>query len=137
MATEYLEVYHGTAGCKYGHIGDYVLCRRREVPHRLWDDPDCNYGLAQMHLKNATLPNRAAVAVEAFEAAARHGHAFAAYNLGVAHLFGHGVLPNADLAAAWFEASGLPEGLLAASFGAGAAWNRFAATPRASRGAFG
>jgi len=84
----------------------------------LWDDPDCNYGLAQMHLRNATLPNRAAVAVEAFEAAARHGHAFAAYNLGVAHLFGHGVLPNADLAAAWFEASGLPEGLLAASFGA-------------------
>ena len=77
-------------------------------------------------------------AVDHMEAAARHGHAYAAYNLGVAHLFetsAHGRrLPgraddarapwpesqraeaealesSAELAASWFARSGLPEGL--------------------------
>ena len=59
-----------------------------------------------------TAPDALAVAVRHLEAAAYHGHAFAAYNLGVAHLFGHGVRSDATLSAAWFEASGLPEGAI-------------------------
>jgi TPR repeat protein len=47
------------------------------------------------------------------EAAARGGHAFAMFNLGIAHLYGLGTVKgrrDPDLAAEWFEASGLPEG---------------------------
>ena len=55
-----------------------------------------------------------ATAVRLFEAAAEGRHSLAMYNLGVAHLYGHGVARrNADVAAAWFEASGLPEGMYA------------------------
>ena len=58
----------------------------------LWDDPDCHFGLAQLLLSNSTDAESAdvAAAVDSFEAAARHGHAFAAYNLGTAALFGLG-----------------------------------------------
>lgn len=56
------------------------------------------------------------VAVRLFEQAAVRGHAFASYNLGVAHLSGHGVRQrDAPLAAEWFGHSGLPEGLHARS----------------------
>jgi len=81
----------------------------------MWAEPDGHYGLAQMLLTNETSPegkdDRVAAAVAHLEAAVGGGHSFAAYNLGVAHLFGHG-LPAADpaAAAAWFEKSGLPEG---------------------------
>lgn len=81
----------------------------------VWDEPDCHYGLAQMLLANQTAPahgaDRVAAAIGHLEAAARGGHPYAAYNLGVAHLLGHG-LPTADPAAAagWFGATGLPEG---------------------------
>ena len=81
----------------------------------MWAEPDGHYGLAQMLLSNETSPegkdDRVAAAVAHLEAAVGGGHSFAAYNLGVAHLFGHG-LPAADpaAAAAWFEKSGLPEG---------------------------
>ena len=71
----------------------------------------------------ASLAARVAAAVAHFESAARQGHAFAAYNLGVVHLFGHGAgvgasgpNANASLSAEWFAAaSGLPEGMHAAS----------------------
>ena len=81
-----------------------------------WDDAECHYGLAQMYLENQTAPpastNRLIEAVHSLEAAAVKGHAFAAYNLGVAHLYGHGVTRrDPALAAEWFAASGLPEGL--------------------------
>jgi len=87
-----------------------------------WQDPECLYGLAQMLLENQTEPDpsgaepsgagRVESARLAFEEAARRGHAFAAYNLGVAHLHGHGLRQgDAELAAGWFAASGLPEGL--------------------------
>ena len=53
-----------------------------------------------------------AVAVSHFERAAQGGHVFAMYNLGIAHLYGLGVARrDPDLAAQWFEACGLPEGM--------------------------
>lgn len=88
---------------------------------RLWGDATCHYGLAQMRLANQAAfaegeSNALVEAVKDLEAAAARKHDFAAFNLGVAHLLGLGV-PRADpeLAAAWFEASGLPEGLRAVS----------------------
>ena len=74
-------------------------------------DPECLYGLAQMLIDNQTLPEpphttRLEAAVDALEQAARHGHAFAAYNLGIAHLHGLGVArADAELAAEWFGLS--------------------------------
>ena len=86
-------------------------------------DGESHYGLAQMLLDNQTRPDaavgegedesdvRVSAAVRAFEGAALHHHRFAAFNLGIAHLHGHGHLAvDADLAAEWFMASGLPEG---------------------------
>lgn len=59
-----------------------------------------------------TYEEHLAMAVRHFESAAMYGHAFAAYNLGVAHLHAHGVAAaDPHLAAAWFQASGLPEAL--------------------------
>ena len=81
-------------------------------------EPDALYGLAQMTLDGAIAPishpEPRTEAVALFEAAALAGHAFAMYNLGIAHLYGYGVpRRDPDLAAEWFEASGLPEGMAA------------------------
>jgi len=58
-------------------------------------------------------------AIEYFERAAYLGHVFSMINLGIVHLYGY-VPPyfkiDYDLAEQWFVASGLPEGLYAASF---------------------
>ena len=51
-----------------------------------------------------------------FGSAAQGGHPFAAFNLGIAHLYGYGMprgRRNAGIAGEWFEHSGLPEGLWA------------------------
>ena len=91
-------------------------------------DPESYYLLAQLLLEFSSRPEQlssgsdriitdaTAEAVTMFEAAAVRGHAAAMYNLGVAHLYGFGV-PTRDpqLASEWFLASGLPEGLWAAS----------------------
>lgn len=80
----------------------------------LWDDPDCYYGLAQTLLQNQTQADGEGPvrhALRLFEAAAKEGHRFAAYNLGVAHMHGHGTPRDGGLAAEWFAYSGLPEGL--------------------------
>jgi TPR repeat protein len=54
-----------------------------------------------------------AEAVRLFEVAAMGGHSFAMFNLGVAHLYGFGTpRRSAEVAAEWFEASGLPEGFV-------------------------
>ena len=46
--------------------------------------------------------------------AARAGHAFAAFNLGMVYLYGYGVpRPDQEIAGDWFEMSGIPEGLAA------------------------
>jgi hypothetical protein len=71
------------------------------------------YQLAQLLLQAG---ESEAEAVACFEAAATMGDYQAMYNLGVAHLYGQGVArADPQLAAEWFEASGLPEGLHAVS----------------------
>jgi hypothetical protein len=97
---------------------------------KLWSDPDCYFGLAQMLIANQTQPQlldlddlddfslstSLELAVRLLEKAAVSSHAYAAYNLGIAHLSGLGVpRPNATLSAEWFAQSGLPEGLQAVS----------------------
>lgn len=99
-------------------------------------EPDGHYGLAALYLAQAQLgvlgqpsnegKNRAALAargsapvrkaVAHLEDAARGGHTFAMFNLGVCHAYGYGAadgVRDGALAAQWFEASGLPEGLFA------------------------
>lgn len=101
-------------------------------------DPDGHYGmaslyLAEAHIKILSQPStedkqRAAIeardsalvtkAIGHLEDAARGGHAFAMFNLGICHTYGYGTRDGArdpELAAEWFEASGLPEGLFAKS----------------------
>jgi len=53
------------------------------------------------------------LALSLFEAAAARRHEFAMYNLGIAHLYAYGTERDAGLAARWFEACGLPEGMYA------------------------
>ena len=86
-------------------------------------DPDGHYGMASLLLQR--LQNNLQVtpdcvlrhAVWHLEEAARLGHAFAQFNLGMAHTFGYGVSAiNTTLAAEWFVASGLPEGYYVAYF---------------------
>ena len=84
------------------------------------DDPDAHFVLGQLLLEGLIAPEAGmglvAEAVAHFESAASGGLAFGMYNLGVVHLCGYGV-PRTDAKAAleWFKASGLPEGLHAAS----------------------
>ena len=107
------------------------------------NDPDGHYGMATLYLSKARISvlqqpddqskQRKAIevmnsplvakAIEHLEGAARGGHAFAMFNLGISHTFGyasedHGV--DYELAAEWFEASGLPEGLAAKAMYLGA-----------------
>ena len=61
--------------------------------------------------------------VALLEAAAKGGHEYAMFNLGIAHLYGYAESPGGaagrpdqiDLAGQWFEACGLAEGFEAAS----------------------
>ena len=57
------------------------------------------------------------------EEAAKGGHVFAMFNLGICSTYGYGRADGKrdfELAAEWFEASGLPEGLFAKSLYASA-----------------
>ena len=109
------------------------------------NEPDGHYGLAYMnlmHIRNTvmeppTVPEKQASAAAALgsvqmmevvghlEEAARGGHVFAMFNLGVCHHNGYTGRRRErqrdleKLAAEWFEASGLPEGFYAASLIAG------------------
>jgi hypothetical protein len=103
--------------------------------------PDGHYGLAILHLEALAqrLKSSHGASTDRFklspklqqyqdskltrvlwhlEQAARLGHAFAMFNVGLAHVYGYGT-PNhhidADLAAAWLVQSGLPEGYYVAS----------------------
>jgi len=101
-------------------------------------EPDGYYGMASLLLAQAQIrilsqpspeaKQRAAIeaqgstlvikAIRHLENAARGGHAFAMFNLGICHTYGYGTkdgVRDAELAAQWFEASGLPEGLFAKS----------------------
>ena len=93
------------------------------------DEPEAHFGLAQLLTMQVargdfgpilpsvyTYPEAAQDtmdrAIGHFEAAAAGNHPFAAFNLGIAHLYGYlRIGKNPELAGAWFEASGLPEGL--------------------------
>jgi len=102
------------------------------------NEPDGHYGLANVLLAKISMEimghpdpvSRKLATQEAFasplvmevivhlEEAARGGHVFAMFNLGICHLYGYCRTDgqrDPDLAAEWFEASGLPEGLFAKS----------------------
>ena len=100
------------------------------------DEPDGHYGMAKLYLnkvktsileqpdnerkqqkaieaRNSPLVTKAIVHLEE---ATKGGHPFAMFNLGICHTFGYSSPDNSvdyELAAEWFEASGLPEGLFA------------------------
>jgi len=95
------------------------------------EEPDAYYGLAIMLLAFTSLNSdnggrltkdlnivkgddpRIVRAVQYLEEAAKRGHKYAMFNLGMAHFFGYGYPDdkrNTDLAGEWWEASGLPEG---------------------------
>ena len=101
------------------------------------EEPDAQYGLAQMLLMGTAVPGGGRQSslrdmlkevVALLEAAAQSGHTFAMFNLGIAHLFGY-ITPSTEgrivanpqgahdpeLAGGWFEASGLPEGFFSAA----------------------
>jgi len=96
----------------------------REAIHRA-DEPDAHFGLAQLLLQKgpaagATPRQLLNEVVALLEAAAKGGHEYAMFNLGIAHLYGYaegGVEGGRDveLAGQWFEACGLAEGFEAAS----------------------
>lgn len=106
------------------------------------NDPDGHYGMANLLLSElagaaeaaskTTTRNTDTAAeksretvlkqvVSHLERASQLGHAFAMFNLGIVHTYGYGVdRIDADLAAEWFVASGLPEGYYVAYFQAAA-----------------
>jgi len=79
-------------------------------------EPEAYFGLAQLLLDDGSVEASVEVleeAVSMLEGAAAKGNVFAMFNLGIAHLYGYGVpRRDPDLAAEWFGASGLPEGMV-------------------------
>jgi TPR repeat protein len=98
---------------------DFDLEKAQSMYQRAADesqDPDAYFGLAQIRLASAGSNADLAVVIKYLEEAAKGGHAFAMFNLGMAHLYGYvGGKRDPDLAGAWFAQSGLPEGLFAKS----------------------
>jgi TPR repeat protein len=103
------------------------------------EEPDAQYGLAQLLLEgraeaaaaansgSATIREMLSEVVALLEAAAATGHAYAQFNLGIAHLYGYADSGGSkgsrdvELAGQWFEACGLPEGFVAAGMYYGSA----------------
>eukprot|EP00587_Corethron_hystrix_P001982 CAMPEP_0113319966 /NCGR_PEP_ID=MMETSP0010_2-20120614/13954_1 /TAXON_ID=216773 ORGANISM="Corethron hystrix, Strain 308" /NCGR_SAMPLE_ID=MMETSP0010_2 /ASSEMBLY_ACC=CAM_ASM_000155 /LENGTH=633 /DNA_ID=CAMNT_0000177635 /DNA_START=92 /DNA_END=1990 /DNA_ORIENTATION=- /assembly_acc=CAM_ASM_000155 len=92
------------------------------------NEPDGHFGLAQIILEDLSLnenkgnvyPNQKETMLKKvfdhLENAAKAGHVFSMFNLGIAHVFGYGVNDiNLKLGAEWFVQSGLPEGYFFAS----------------------
>jgi hypothetical protein len=78
--------------------------------------PDGHYGLADLLIHRKARGKALRNAVRHLERAAQGGHAYAAFNLGLAHLYGYGMprgRKNPSVAGEWFEYSGLPEGMWA------------------------
>merc|ERR1712232_721980 len=102
-------------------------------------NPDGHYGIVQLLLLeimndyrgksnegDAWKDQRLTRAVQHLELASYSGHAFAQFNLGIAHTFGYDNTNRTldeDLAGLWFEVSGLPEGYYVASLQAKAKGN--------------
>jgi len=80
------------------------------------NEPDAHYGLARMYLMGVGVGRKnITMSIYHLEQAARGGHSFAMFNLGIVHLYGYNGKHNAALAGSWFQRSGLPEGLYAKS----------------------
>lgn len=77
-------------------------------------EPDGHYAFARMIL-DGDVPGALSDVVHHLEWAAKGGHSFAMFNLGMAHLYEYAVEFDPDVAAEWFLACGLPEGLAAAA----------------------
>lgn len=88
--------------------------------------PEAHYGLANLMLMNMENGvNKLDPSVEAelmqrvlyhLESAAKLGHAFSMFNLGIIHAFGYcGIEPAMKVSQEWFVESGLPEGMYVAS----------------------
>lgn len=100
-------------------------------------NPDGHYGMAQLLLQQVSyeqqtqqlkvaMDNTEIIqAVQHLEAAAKLGHAYSQFNLGMVHTYGYatGQIDGA-VAAEWFAASGLPEGYYIAAQQARAIGNR-------------
>ena len=123
--------------------------------------PDAHYGLAVLLVTKRARGKALRNAVRHLERAAEGGHAFAAFNLGLAHLYGYGMRGgrrSPGVAGEWFLYSGLPEGLWAKAMhsrsegkekealayekrakvmGFGAPWRRLARSKTGSGGAAG
>lgn len=67
-------------------------------------------------LKQEKIQDKLKEVIQHLEAAARLGHEFSMFNLGIAHVFGYGFAKiDMDLAVQWFIESGLPEGYFLSS----------------------
>jgi hypothetical protein len=127
--------------CSNYHQPCHLILKRLRYYHRAIksNNPDGHYGLALINLLevtkdcsggsnelNAHKDPRVEQEIKHLEKAAYSGHAFAKFNLGIAHTFGYvnGTI-DTDLAGKWFEESGLPEGyfVLIAANAAAAAGN--------------
>ena len=83
-------------------------------------DPNAQYELAALVLtglkkKSIFMMDILNETIKLLEEAAKGGHVYAMFNLGIAHLYGYTGNQNIELATKWFKASGLPEGLVATS----------------------
>jgi hypothetical protein len=104
-------------------FSQHFLCLLRPENSRIcpliWIRPSICLLKRSNRLMNRTLVSPLVLeAIVHLEEAARSGHVFAMFNLGISHLYGYGRTDgrrDPDLAAEWFEASGLPEGLFAKS----------------------
>ncbi len=80
-------------------------------------DPHAEYGLAQMILWGFlnNLNNKLLRVIYLLEEAAKGGHIYAMFNLGIAHLYGYTGMIDIKLANEWFKESSIPEGFYAVS----------------------
>lgn len=78
-------------------------------------EPDAQYEIVQLILMKPTTFEFLSEVIDLLQKSAQGGHLYAMFNLGIAHLYGYTGKQNTKLAAEWFEASQIPEGLIAAS----------------------
>ena len=78
-------------------------------------EPDAQHEIVQLILIKLTTLELLSEVIDLLEKSAQGGHLYAMFNLGIAHLYGYSGKRNVKLAAEWFEASQIPEGLIAAS----------------------
>jgi len=134
LARVYLSLVHKDE-CPYDPMKAQNLYERAVT---LSEEPDAYYGLAYMMLEYASMysngggsfqgepenvvkgdDTRVRKAITYLEAAAKSGHAFAMFNLGIVHAYGYGYsngTKNMPLAGEWFETSGTPEGFMARAY---------------------